>query len=141
MLPEHATNTDPTDAGGAALVGGFLLVIGVLYARNPAGAVDAATAGLGAAVYFVVLPALGVAAGIYAYAGGPYSVIPLFCLGSYLGVFGVGLAFGTLVAESTSTPLLVGGVAAVVLAVVAVVAALLQGFGAVSGGLLGPFSE
>ena len=141
MLPDHATNIDPADAGGAALVGGFLLVIGVLYARNPAGAVDAATAGFGAAAYFVVLPALGVAAGIYAYVGGPYSGIPLFCLGSYLGVFGIGLVFGTLVAESTSTPLLVGGIAAGILAIVAIVVALLQGFGAVSGELLGPFPE
>jgi hypothetical protein len=117
---------DPDDAGGAALLAGFVAVVGVLYARNPATAIGAATSSVGATVYLVVLPALGLAAGVYAYAGGPYSGIPLFCLGSYLGVFGVGLAFGTLVAESPSIPLLIGGVTLVALAVVAIVASLLR---------------
>ena len=136
-MSDHLEKIGPSDAGSAALVGGFLLLIGVLYGRNPAVAIDAATASVGATVYFVVLPVLGVLAGIYAYAGGPYSGVPLFCLGSYLGVFGVGLAFGTLAAESPSVPLLIGGVALVALAVVAIVASLLRLFGSVDVGLLG----
>ena len=136
-MSKHTTNIDPSDAGGAALFAGFVVVLGVLYARTPATAIDTATSGVGATVYFVVLPALGLAAGLYAYVGGPYSGIPLFCLGSYLGVFGVGLTFGTLVAASPSIPLLVGGVALVALAVVAIVASLLRLFGSVGVGLPG----
>jgi hypothetical protein len=136
-LSEHTSTIDPSHAGGAALVVGFLVVIGALYARDPTVAVDAATANPTAAAYFLVLPTVGLAVGVYAYAGGPYSGIPLFCLGSYLGVFGVGLAFGTLVAESPSVPLLIGGVALVALAVVAIVASLLQLFGSVDVGLPG----
>lgn len=136
-MSEHTPTIDPGDAGGAALLVGFAVMMGVLYAGNPAAAVDAATAGVGATAYFVVLPALGLAAGIYAYAGGPYSGVPVFCFGSYLGVFGVGLAFGTLAATSTSPALLIGGVALVALAVVAVIASLLQVFGSVGVGLSG----
>ena len=136
-MSEHTTNIDPSDAGGAALFAGFVVVVGVLYARSPATATDTATSGLGAMVYFLVLPAVGLAAGVYAYADGPYSGVSLFCLGSYLGVFGVGLAFGTLAAESPSVPLLIGGVALVALAVVAIVASLLRLFGSVDVGLLG----
>ncbi|MBB6647640.1 hypothetical protein [Halobellus ruber] len=141
MLSEHTPTIDPSHAGGAALVVGFLVVIGAMYARDPATAVDAATSGVGATVYFLILPALGLAAGVYAYAGGPYSGVPLFCLGSYLGVFGVGLAFGTLVATSTSVRLLVGGVALVGLAVVAIVASLLRLFGSVGVSLPGISTE
>lgn len=137
-MPDHTTDIDPSHAGGAALVGGFLVVIGVLYARDPAGAIAAATSSVGATVYFVVLPVLGLAAGRYAYISGPYSGVPLFCFGSYLGVFGVGLAFGTLVAESPSIFLLIGGVTLVVLAVVAIVASLLRFFGSAGVGLPGP---
>ena len=128
-MSKHTTNIDPSDAGGAALLAGFVVVIGVLYARDPAAAIDAATSGVGATVYFAVLPVLGLAAGVYAYVGGPYSGIPLFSLGSDLGVFGVGLAFGTLVAASPSLPLLIGGVTLVALAVVVIVASLLRLFG------------
>jgi hypothetical protein len=131
-LSEHTTNIDPSDAGGAALLTGFVVVVGVLYARSPATAVDAATSGVGSTVYFVVLPGLGLVVGGYAYAGGPYSGLPLFCLGSYLGVFGVGLTFGTLAAVSPSLSLLLGGVALVALAVVAIVASLLRLFGSVA---------
>ena len=49
----------------------------------------------------------------------------------------MGLAFGTLVAESPSVPLLIGGVALVALAVVAIVASLLRLFGSVDVSLLG----
>ncbi len=136
-MSEHTPTIDPSHAGGAALVVGFLVVIGALYARDPTAAVDTATANPAAAAYFLVLPAVGLAAGVYAYAGGPYSGVPLFCLGSYLGVFGVGLAFGTLAAESPSVPLLIGGVALVALAVVAIVASLLRLFGSVDVSLLG----
>ncbi|GGJ13365.1 hypothetical protein GCM10008995_24020 [Halobellus salinus] len=136
-MSEHTPNIDPGDAGSAALLAGFLIVVGVLYAQDPAAAIDAATSGVGATVYFVVLPALGLASGVYAYADGPYSGVSLFCLGSYLGVFGVGLAFGTLATASTSVPLLIGGVVLVALAVVAIVASLLRVFGAVEVGLPG----
>ena len=82
-MSEYTPTIDPSHAGGAALVVGFLVVIGALYARDPTAAVDTATANPAAAAYFLVLPAVGLAAGVYAYAGGPYSGIPLFCLGSY----------------------------------------------------------
>lgn len=137
ILLDQPTAIDPSDAGGAALVAGYLVTIGVLYAKDPAGAVDAATAGAGATVYFVVLPALGLVSGIYAYAGGPYSGVALFALGSYLGVVGVGLTFGTLVAASTSAVLLAAGLTLVVLAVVAIVASLLRLAGSVEVGLPG----
>jgi len=138
---EYARNVDPGDAGGAALVAGYLVTLGVLYARDPAGAVAAATSGAGAAAYFVVLPVLGVGVGVYASAGGPYSGAPLFALGSYLGVFGVGLAFGTLAAASTSPLLLIAGLALVALGVVAIVASLLRLVGAVGVGLPGSTAE
>jgi hypothetical protein len=131
-LSEHTTNIDPSDAGGAALLTGFAVMVAVLYVQDPATAVDAATSGVGSTVYFVVLPGLGLVVGGYAYAGGSYSGLPLFCLGSYLGVFGVGLAFGTLAAVSPSLSLLLGGVALVALAVVAIVASLLRLFGSVA---------
>jgi hypothetical protein len=31
-LSKHTTNIDPSDAGGAALFAGFVVVLGVLYA-------------------------------------------------------------------------------------------------------------
>mgnify|MGYP006875060498 FL=1 len=140
-MSDHLEKIGPSDAGSAALVGGFLLLIGVLYGRNPAVAIDAATASVGATVYFVVLPVLGVLAGIYAYAGGPHGGLPLFAFGSYLGVFGVGVAFGTLVAASTSPVLLAAGFALVALGVVAVVTSVLRLVGAVGIGLPGGTPE
>jgi hypothetical protein len=136
-LSEHTTNIDPGDAGGAALLVGFVVMVAVLYARNPVGAIEAATSGIEATVHFVVLPALGLAAGVYTSASGPYAGIPLFCFGSYLGVFGVGLAFGTLAAVSPSIPLLIGGIALVALGVVAILTSLLRLVGSVDVGLPG----
>jgi hypothetical protein len=125
-LFEHTTEIDRRDASGAALVGGFPVVIGALYAPNPTVAVDAATAGPRAAASLVVLPVLGVATGIYAAASGPYSGVPVFCLGSYLGVFGISLAFGALAAGAVPPALLAAGVVLVGLAVVAITSSLLR---------------
>lgn len=135
MSSEHTPKVDPSDVGGTALLAGFMLIVAVLYARTPAAAVDTATSGVGPIVYFIIVPALGLATGIYAYAGGPYRGIPLFCLGSYLGVFGVGLTAGTLAAASTSVALFVGGVTLIALAVVAIVASVLQLFGSTGASL------
>jgi hypothetical protein len=81
---------DTHEAGGAALLLGFLVVLVTLY-REPASGVAAATASPGAVLYCIVLPAAGLLAGAYVSLGGPYSGVPLFLLGSYLGLFGLGL--------------------------------------------------
>jgi len=121
----HTPPVDPSDVRGGALVGGFLLLFAMLYAPDPASALERATASPGATLYFLALPALGVGAGIYAYADAPYAGGPAFLMGSYLGVVGIAFAFGTLVATGTSTLLLLGGVALVGCALIGIVATLL----------------
>jgi len=120
MIPDTPA-VDLSDVRGGALVVGFVLLLTVLYAPDPGSALDRATASVGAAAYFLVLPTIGVAAGVYAYAGGPYAGGLAFAMGSYLGVFGIGLGFGTLVATGTSTPLLLGGITIVGCALTAIV--------------------
>jgi hypothetical protein len=103
-------DSDPNETGGGALVIGFLLVLLVLY-RNPASALETATASIQSGLYFLVLPIVGVVAGVYAIADGPYSALPLFFSGSYLGVFGLALTVGGLLSpDPIGLPLGIGGI-------------------------------
>lgn len=112
---------DPHEAGGAALLLGFLIVLATLY-RDPASGLATATVGPGAVFYFLVLPAAGLLCGGYVLLNGPYSGVPLFVLGSYLGVFGLGLLFGSLLAPGTDGLVLGVGLLLSGLATVALVA-------------------
>jgi len=101
------------------------MVLLVLY-RNPARLLDAATMGAATALYFVVLPVAGLLAGVYAYTDGPYGVVPLFLLGSYLGVFGLGLTLGSVLGTNPIGISLGVGVVLLVLSLVALVASVLR---------------
>jgi len=102
-------------SGGAALLLGYLLVVGLLF-WQPGRGVAAATASLQGSLYFLVLPVAGLAAGVYALYDGPYNGVFLFVAANYLAVFGLALALGFV-----SIPPLVSllGVGLVALAVVA----------------------
>lgn len=116
---------DPRQTGGGALLLGFVLVFGVLY-RDPSHGLDAATAEPAAAVYFLVLPALGLLAGVYASLDAPHGSVPLFVFGSYLGLVGLALAVGGALA-ATPSGLAVGvGLVVLALAVAALVASVLS---------------
>lgn len=119
---------DSENAGGLALVVGYLLVLGVFY-RDPVGALGAATAGVQSLVYFLVLPVGGLLAGLYAVLGGPYSGAPVFLLGTYLGIVGLALTVGNLLASTGAGILLAMGLVLVVLSLVALVTSLLSLFG------------
>jgi hypothetical protein len=116
---------DRETAGGVALAAGFLLAAAVLY-RNPVDGLAAATATASAAVYFLALPTAGLLAGVYVVAGGRYAVPLLIAFGTYLGVFGVGLAVWSLL--TADAPLVLSAVGATVtaLSVVALVAGTLR---------------
>ena len=113
------------ELGGTALVAGFLVVLLVLY-RDPVRGLDAATAGAATILYFVVLPVAGLLAGVYAYSDGPYGVVPLFLLGSYLGMFGLGLTLGSVLGTNPIGISLGVGVVLLVLSLVALVASVLR---------------
>ena len=140
-MTEYIPDIELEKIAGSALLVGFLLVVAVLYGRTPSSALGSATTSVGAAVYLLVLPALGLGAGVYAYIDAPYAEVPAFVFGSYLGVVGIGLAFGTLVAATTSMLLLLGGTTLVTLSVTALVASLLRLVGAVGVGLPGGPAE
>lgn len=80
-------------SGGAALLVGYLLVVGLLF-WQPLRGVAAATASLQASFYFLVLPVAGLAAGVYTLYDGPYNGVFLFVAANYLAVFGLALALG-----------------------------------------------
>jgi len=131
---------DTNSIGGAALGAGFLVVLLVLY-QDPVSGWAAATRGVATVVYFVVLPVAGVLAGVYAYTDGPYSVVPLFLLGSYLGVFGLGLTLGGVLGTGPLGVPFGVGVLLSVLSVVALVASILRTTGAVPLDALRPSSN
>jgi hypothetical protein len=116
---------DRIETDGGTLVIGFVLVLAVLY-RHPARGVEAATAAPASLLYFAVLPVLGLVAGVYAALDGPYSTVPVFVLGSYLGVFGLALVFGTLLSPNPVGIITWTGLVLLALAVVALVASLLR---------------
>ncbi|MEF8840229.1 MAG: hypothetical protein V5A62_01200 [Haloarculaceae archaeon] len=116
---------DTNEIGGTALVAGFVVVLVVLY-RDPVSGLDAATDGAATVAYFVVLPVAGLLAGVYAYSDGPYSVVPLFLLGSYLGVFGLALTLGSVLGPNPIGLPLGIGIVLLSLSLVAVVASVLR---------------
>ncbi|WP_255152796.1 hypothetical protein [Halorarius halobius] len=116
---------DTHEIGGGALVAGFLVVLLALY-RDPVNGIAAATDGVATTVYFVVLPVAGLLAGVYAYTDGPYSVVPLFLLGSYLGIFGLALILGSVLGPNPVGLPLGIGVVLLSLALVALVAGVLR---------------
>ncbi len=119
------TRVDHAKVGGAALAVGYALVLAVLY-RSPGAGLEAATASGQSVLYFLVLPIAGVGAGVYAYRGGPYRTVPILILGGYLGVGGLGLTLGALLAPETAGVVLGTGIAGVACAVVALVASLAE---------------
>ncbi|MCQ4334181.1 hypothetical protein KM295_11970 [Natronomonas sp. F2-12] len=116
---------DMNEIGGATLVAGFLTVLLVLY-RDPVYGLDAATDGVASVVYFAVLPVTGLLAGVYAYTDGPYSVVPLFFLGSYLGVFGLALTLGSVLGPNPIGLFVGVGIVLLSLSLVALVASVLR---------------
>lgn len=104
---------------------GYALVVALLF-RDPESALAAATAGPEAAAYFLALPTLGVVAGLYASLDGPLASAALFAFGSYLGVFGLGLTFGTLLSPAPVGPPLGVGLLGLALAVTALAASVLE---------------
>jgi hypothetical protein len=113
------------ELGGGALAIGSLLVLLVLY-RDPASGIAAGTRGLQPAVYFLVLPVLGLLAGLYAAIGGPYGTVLLFLLGTYVGVFGLALTLGGLLTAGPVGFPLVVGLALLPLSLLALVSSLLR---------------
>lgn len=73
-----------------------------------------------------MLPVAGLLAGVYAYADGPYSVVPLFFLGSYLGVFGLALMLGSVLGPNPIGLPLGIGVVLLSFSLVALVAGVLR---------------
>jgi hypothetical protein len=116
---------DSIETGGAALAAGFLLLLLLLY-RDPAAGLAAATVDMRSALYFLVLPVAGLLAGAYAYADGPYSAVLLFALGSYLGVVGLSLTLGSLLAPAPAGLILGVGLLIVALALAALAASVLR---------------
>jgi hypothetical protein len=125
---------DSNEIGGSALLVGFLGVLLVLY-RDPVSGWATATGGVATVAYFLVLPVAGLLAGVYAIADGPYSVVPQFLLGSYLGVVGLGLLLAGAVG-ATPIWLLGSGVAFLLLSLGALVASVLESTASVHLGLL-----
>jgi hypothetical protein len=103
-------------AAGVTLLVGYTLVIAILY-RDPAAGIEQATRGVQAAVYFLVLPVVGIVFGAYAVLEGPHSGAFVFLAGSYLGVLGIALALGGVASAAVALV----GVGVFVLSVVAVV--------------------
>lgn len=116
--------------GGGALVAGYLLVLVLLF-RDPASGVAAATGSLPAVLYFVVIPVAGLLAGAYSYVGGRHGTAGLFLLGSYLGVFGLALLVGGLLAADPGGLPVGVGVVLLLLALTALASSIRGAFPAV----------
>lgn len=106
--------------GGVALVVGYGLLVAVLF-RNPADGLATATASVQGALFFVLLPVLGLASGVYTLLDWPLRTLAAFGTGTYLAVVGVGILL-LLVGGATVTVLL--GFVLFGLAVVALVGTL-----------------
>jgi len=116
---------DTHEIGGAALVVGYAALLAVLY-QDPTTGIAAATAEPTALLYFLVVPVAGLLAGAYAYADGPFAVVPLFALGSYMGVVGVLVTFGSLLSPTPVGVVLGVGILLVVLSVATLVASVVR---------------
>lgn len=100
--------TDRT--GGVALVVGYSLLFGVLVvsASDP---VETATEGVQEAVFFILLPLLGIASGVYLLLERPLRTTPAFITASYLSMTGIGITL----LESTN-PVVTTGIGLILLA-------------------------
>jgi hypothetical protein len=106
--------------GGGALIAGFVLSLGILL-WAPSESLGGITAGVGRTVYFLVLPLIGIIAGVYAVYARRYYGVVLFVAANYLGVFGLTLAIGI---SGLSMTLRLGGAGMFFLSVIAVLAGL-----------------
>lgn len=77
--------------GGAALAVGYALLVAALF-RDPASGLSTATASPQGVVFFLALPVVGLASGVYAYAGGPYRTALALVTATYLATVGVAVA-------------------------------------------------
>jgi hypothetical protein len=103
---------------GGSLALGFAALLALLY-RDPTAGLAAATVGVQAVVSFVVLPVAGLLAGGYVAVDGPYETGLPFAFGTYLGIVGIGVTVGTLLAPRPSWTFLGFGIVMLGLAVVA----------------------
>ncbi|WP_155119337.1 hypothetical protein [Halomicrobium katesii] len=76
--------------GGLALVVGYVILIAALF-RDPTNGLATATATVQGIVFFVALPVLGVASGVYAYVDGPLQTLVTLLTGTYLATVGIAL--------------------------------------------------
>lgn len=108
-----------TRTGGVALVVGYG-VLGVALLWNASDGLATATGSLQGLLFFVVLPLLGLASGVYTYLDWPYRTPTAFVSGSYLAMVGLTLAL-LVTTDATTTG---AGVVIFGLAVLALVASL-----------------
>jgi hypothetical protein len=102
-------------SGGVALVLGYALFLAVLF-RDPASGIETVTATAQGVLFFLILPSLGLASGVYAYVDGPYQTAVVFVTASYLAM--VAITFALFLASRLVTAV---GVALFVLSTVALV--------------------
>jgi hypothetical protein len=102
-------------SGGVALVVGYLLFLAVLF-RDPASGIETATATAQGVLFFLILPALGLGSGVYAYVDGLYQTAVVFVTASYLAM--VAITFALFFASQLATAV---GVALFALSTVALV--------------------
>jgi hypothetical protein len=114
-------------ASGIALVTGYIVMAVALF-RNPADGLATATATGQGAVFFLLLPLLGILSGIYSIAGGPLRTPAAVFGSSYLGVVGVALTFLPTANPVVSTTL---GLFLFLVAVFALLASLQAGLSAI----------
>lgn len=101
-----------------SLAAGFTAMLALLY-RDPAAGIAAATVDGWAVISFVVLPAAGLLAGAYVAADGPYETVLRVVFGTYLGIVGIGVTFGSLLSPNPNVAFLFAGLAMLGSAVVA----------------------
>lgn len=118
-----STSRLDTRAGGIALAVGYVVLIGVLLWRAADG-LSAATGSLGRLLFFVVLPAAGVASGAYVVLEWPLGTAVAFLSGSYLAVVGIAMALLSLLSTDPETALTLAGLGLFGLAAFSLVATL-----------------
>lgn len=111
--------------GGVALAVGYGLLVVALF-RDPANGLATATGSAQSVVFFLVLPAVGLASGVYGYVGGPLHTGVTLLTATYLAAVGVSLALFL----SGGVVLALLGLALFALATVAIVGALLSALAA-----------
>ena len=109
---------DENRVAGGSLVVGFAAMLALLY-RDPSAGLAAATVDAMAVVSFAVLPVAGLLAGGYVLVDGPSETLLRFAFGSYLGIVGIGVTFGSLASTSPNASFLLLGFVMLGLAIVA----------------------